>query len=182
MPAKINVDHNAGQWNYHEEYIETWVGDMQFRTPIQVLTPQPEAGVQHRTHGVSGINIYMYNARPGYYYDEQGHEVSPDAAISSGFPVEEQMRERKRREATSLATEKIEAEFKRGTAKEEILVARGNYKVVKIAGGLFNIVDAEDSSIRYNVSGPLPQKLALEVLDALVPPEVQSKEKVKEPA
>lgn len=169
MANRINVDAGAQPWQQHTEFIETIVGDMVFQTPIDVLTPQPRTGVQHRLHP-AGMMIYMYYGRPGRYFDEHGKEVAAEAARQAGFPVDEQLRQRRKEEAMTIAQTKIAEDFEKMGITEELLIQRGGYKIVRAGEGLFNILDVEDGS-RYNVNGPIGESLARSVLDALVPPE-----------
>jgi len=138
-----------------------------------------DRGVVSRVHRETGVRVYMYFDKPGYYYDEHEHNVAEDFAEQAGFPVEVHRKERFRAEKMEEFNAKINQQLADAEDAEDkpVLRERGEYKVLAMAYGTAIVVDADGTKIT-----PLPvaKEQAFGLLDALVPPEHKVKE-VKAP-
>lgn len=129
-----------------------------------IVVAQPQAGVIHRTTP-EGISVYMYNAEPGRYYTEQGHELPEGMAKLAGFEVEALSHARRKQEAMSKAANTIEAEFSKETTRF-VVETRGDYSLIEVGKDRFNIEFSDGTAINPM---PLAKDVALRVLDTLEP-------------
>jgi len=135
-------------------------------------------GVVSRLHRETGVRVYMYYDKPGYYYDEHTNAVADNFAEAAGFPVAEHAKERYKQEKLADFTTEINRRMAEAedAADKEVLEQKGEYKILKMAYGTAIVVDGEGHKI---TPMPIPLPQAKGLLDALVPsePEVVKKGK-----
>jgi hypothetical protein len=115
--------------------------------------------------------IYMRKDDPGVYYNEVGAEVSEQVARAVGYPVEKHARERfiaqQRAEWERLAQE----ELARFDGKEEVLAAKGGFKVVSKPNGRADVQDLDGVTINPR---PLTETEAFKLFNMLADPTTEA--------
>lgn len=124
----------------------------------------PDRGYMMRDHGRLGINIYMYVDDPGVYMTYHGHTVPEQLAKEAGFEVDRFAKERLRRERMAAAAKAIEAELADGGVVEEVVAEKGDFKMIHIGLGRYQIVDKDKQVL---TEAPLTKELAEGLLDSL---------------
>lgn len=126
-------------------------------------------GVVSRMHRETGVRVYMYFDKPGYYYNEHEHSVSEDFAAAAGFPVEQHAKERFRSEKMAEFNEKLTAQLAADDEASEkaVLKSKGEYRVLAFGYGAI-VVDADGNKMTPTA---IPKEQAFGLLDALVPTE-----------
>lgn len=98
----------------------------------------------HRT----GVIVYMYKDKPGYYYDPHGNELPAQIAKEAGFDVEELGRERQIMEAKAKAAAEIEAEMRVALNSKTEIDAGNGFKLFKLGKSeLYTIEDAQGRNV-----------------------------------
>lgn len=106
------------------------------QTGYKVNVDDP-GGCQIRiTH--DGMSIYMLYREPGVYYNDHARKVPEELAREAGFDVERWGKARRRLEARKRAMDAIDADFDVGP-QSRVVWAEGEYRVVEIAPGYFNV-------------------------------------------
>lgn len=140
-----------------------------------------DRGVVSRLHRETGVRVYMYFDKPGYYYNEHEKPLSEEFAGQAGFPVELHAKERFRSEKMAefnaqLSQRLADAEE---ASEKEVLKEKGEYKVLAMAYGAAIVVDADGQKVTPH---PIPKEQAFGLLDALVPTVVVDKASSKKGA
>lgn len=128
-------------------------------------------GVVSRLHLDTGVRVYMYYDKPGYYFDDHERPVAENFAAAAGFPVEEHAKDRYRRErmeAFNMELNKRLADAEEN-AEKEVIAEKGEYKALAMAYGSAIVVDGSGLKVTPK---PIPKEQALGLLDALVPTEI----------
>lgn len=155
-----------------------WVGDAK---PNPAYRLDVNQGVHIRFIGDTGEAIYMFVDKPGVYYNEVGRVVREDLAAAAGFDTERLGYLRRRNEARSSAIAAVDAEF--GLNQRTIVVERGEYRVVELRPGFFN-VEFDDGTV-MNAKGPIPEDMAMKLFRQCLnepEPEPESAAVVSQPA
>lgn len=138
-----------------------------------------DRGVISRLHRETGVRVYMYFDKPGYYYNEHEKPLSEEFAEQAGFSVSLHAKERFRQE--KLDAFNIEITKRLADADEaedkEVLREKGEYKVLAMAYGSAIVVDGDGVKM---TPIPVPREQAFGLLDALVPTPVKEPHKGKE--
>lgn len=106
-----------------------------------------DRGVTIRKDRKTGVEIFMYKDTPGVFLNAYGVEVSPKLAKIAGFPVEELLVQRKKREAVDSAMAKIEAKFASGAGEVKVVREKDGYKVVDHGLGRFSVRGPDDTKM-----------------------------------
>ncbi|WP_085025352.1 hypothetical protein [Ensifer aridi] len=113
--------------------------------------------------------VGMLKSEPGFYYDQQGNQVSEAVARLVGFDVEANARIRFLKERKAQFDRELEEELRRTTQREAVVVAeRGGYAVVEIGAGYFNTVDLDGKPINAR---PVTHEAAMRLFGMLAPEE-----------
>lgn len=131
----------------------------------------------------TGMYVYMYRDKPGYYYDGHGREVGEELAKASGFDIVKHGKSRNLQERKRAAMDAIERELAPENIKEEKVVhTKKGYTVVDIGLGRCNLKDPDG-----NILNPYP--LTLEQVTVLLnqmvpsdPPKAKGKPKADKDA
>lgn len=131
-------------------------------------------GVVSRLHRETGVRVYMYYDKPGYYYNEHENSVSEEFAEQAGFPVDLHSKARYRSEKLEAFNEAISKQLADAEEAEdkEVLKEKGEYRVLAMAYGSAIVVDKDGVKI---TPLPIAKELAFGLLDALVPTPVKDK-------
>ncbi len=124
-------------------------------------------GVVHRE--TSGVEVYMYKDDPGVYLNAFGLPISEDLAKRAGFDIERFRRGHAFKDHMAKAEEQWKAQ--KGVADEaahETVIERAGWKVNHISLGRHHIYDPDGNRITTTM---VTREEALDLLDALVPPE-----------
>lgn len=129
-----------------------------------------DQGVYINVHPATGMDVFMYVQKPGYYYNAFGTEVAEQLARESGFDVDTHLRARRKNEMMSDAMQKIEAELEqnnRELGKEEVVVEeRGGFKIIDIGLGRHQL-KSPDGDILTPI--PIPLEQAKAVFEQIAP-------------
>lgn len=125
-------------------------------------------GVVSRLQRETGVRVYMYYDKPGYYFDEHEHNLPDEFAASAGFPVDQHAKERFKAEKMAEFNKQVDASLLAAdeAIEKEVIAEKGGYKVLAMAYGTAIVVDSDGKKVT-----PLPvaKQLAMGLLDALVP-------------
>jgi hypothetical protein len=136
-------------------------------------------GVVSRLHQETGVRVFMYYDKPGYYYDELERPVAETFAASAGFPVELHAKDRYRSEKMAAFNAELGKRLAEAdeASDKPVIAEKGEYKVLQMAYGTAIVVDGAGMKVTPK---PIPKEQAMGLLDALVPTEiVEPKEKGK---
>lgn len=131
-------------------------------------------GVVSRLHQNTGVRVYMYFDKPGYYYNEHENAVSEEFAEQAGFPVKLHAKDRFRAEKMEAFNAEISKRLADAEEAEdkEVLREKGEYRVLAMAYGTAIVVDKDGVKL---TPMPIAKEQAFGLLDALVPSEVSDK-------
>lgn len=139
-----------------------------------------DRGVVSRVNRESGVRVYMYFDKPGYYYDEHEHALSEAFAEAAGFPVKEHAKDRYKREKMAEFSAQVSASLAAAEEAEEkeVIDSKGEYRILAMPYGQAIVVDDVGNRL---TALPVPLMAARGLLDALVPtpPEALTKAKAK---
>jgi hypothetical protein len=171
MPTPIDPDRGLARdgrgnmiWETRDVLIETTYGTFIERQVVG----QPNGGILLR-QGPGGMSVYMYNDDPGVFLNERGAIVSDAIASQAGFDVASLAKARRRKLALSKAQAGIDAEY----ATEEnsnIIEERGEYRLVEVAQGHFQIHFVEEDGKGSPLSGILTRQAAAKLFLDLAGP------------
>lgn len=137
-------------------------------------------GVVSRLHRETGVRVYMYWDKPGYYYDEHHNSLAEEFAGSAGFPVREHAKDRFKAEKMEAFSAQVQAQLAAAEEAQdkEVIAEKGGYQVLAMPYGTAIVVDETGNKMT-----PLPvaKAHALGLLDALVPsdPDAIKEQKAK---
>jgi len=161
MPTPIDPDRSLTRdgrgnmiWETRDVLVETSYGQFIDRQVVG----QPNGGILLR-QGPGGMSIYMYNDDPGVFLNERGAVVSEAIAAQAGYDVASLAKVRRRKLAIAKAQAGVDAEY----ATEEnsnIISERGEYRLVEVAAGHFQIHFVEEDGKGSPLSGVLTHKAA----------------------
>ena len=138
-----------------------------------------DRGVEIR-HSPHGVTVYMYVDQPGVFYNEHGAEIGAKAAAMAGFNTEALVKERLKREAIAKAGD-IAAKGFTAVPTREIVATLGDFAIIQIAEGRFNVEYVPDGSV-MNMAGPVDRKTADTILEALQPAPESAEPAATQPA
>lgn len=131
---------------------------------------QPNGGVLAR-QGPGGVSVFMYNDDPGVFLNERGAPVSERFAEAAGFDVQTLGKMRRKKQAMAAAARGVESEFEQEVGNSNIVLERGEYRLVEVANGHFQIhfveTDGRGSPLSASI---LTRKAAEKLFDELAPP------------
>lgn len=111
------------------------------------------------------MEVFMYRARPGVYYNAHGNEVNVELARLAGFDVERHARARQHQLRTQMASELIAKEegIEDGVRRHIVVEEQAGFKLVDIGLGRYWV---EDESGPLNKGTHLTREMAKMVFDA----------------
>lgn len=120
-----------------------------------------------------GLTVYMYKDDPGVYYDVHGKPLPEHIAKSAGFPVDRLAKQRRKKEALAQLEAKLRQELELADQEDEILAAKGGWKVIALPMDRAKVVDAETGEAVTPM--PMPRNDALALLEGLTQTDEQIK-------
>ncbi len=173
MPTPINPDRGLATdgrgnlvWETRDVLVETQYGPFIERQ----LVGQPNGGIQMR-QGPGGVQVFMYNDDPGVFLNERGAPVSDVFAGAAGFDVVTLGKLRRKKQALAKAAGSIEEEFEHEGAAANVLVERGEYRLVELAPGHFQVQFIEEDGRGSPLSATvLTRKAAEKIFEDLAGP------------
>lgn len=115
-----------------------------------------------------GMAVYMHLDEPGVYYNDHARRIPDELAGEAGYDVVELARYRKMNEARRKVLGDLEADFS-VTTKPKVIADEGDYQVIQVGPGRFNIVFKDGASgFVLNSNGPVSKELAMKRFRALV--------------
>lgn len=102
-----------------------------------------DRGVQKRLHP-AGLEVYMFVDQPGVFFNAHGNEMDPSLAHEAGFPTEDLLKEKARRDRIADATARIDEEFS-VEGKRDVVAEVNGYRIAKLGSRGHQIFDADDN-------------------------------------
>lgn len=97
-----------------------------------------------KRHHPAGLEIYMFLDTPGVFLNAHGTEIDPSLAAEAGFPTEDLLKEKARRERIADATARIDEQFA-VDGKRDVIDEVNGYKIVQLGSRGHQIFDADDN-------------------------------------
>lgn len=116
-----------------------------------------DRGCYIRIHRATGSAVYMYADTPGVFYNDHGKVIPVELAAEAGFDVETLLKAKRKHDALTAAQQEIEKQFAEQGTQREVVAEHGDYRVVGLGHGLFQI-EFEDGS---PMSKPVSEEIAM---------------------
>lgn len=138
-----------------------------------------DRGAIMRLHQASGLEVFMFKALPGVYFDARGKEVSIQLAKEAGHEVERYAKDRKYQERMAVLDAELRAELAKEAAAGDtrVVVERDGLRLIAISGGRHYIEDADGRRLTKEF---LTEEQGRALVDKMAP-EAEAPQPVQEP-
>lgn len=124
-----------------------------------------DEGVLINVHPGTGMDVFMYIAKPGHYYSAHAHVVPEQIAREAGFNVDRLSKERIRIERKASASAIIDQELKdEANTQEECVNVLNGFKLISIGLGRHNVKDPDGNLLNAH---PLTEESAKRLFKAM---------------